>query len=116
MEMTYSRRAFIAGASALAMWPADGWSGQKKSGGKISSPVMPIWEHPDGTATDCVMVRRLYLDLAGRIPAKEEAKAAKRAAKEAQKAGNEIPVEEAPEEEIPESVEEQTQEEVSENV
>ena len=74
MEMTYSRRAFIAGASALAMWPADGWSGQKKSGGKISSPVMPIWEHPDGTATDCVMVRRLYLDLAGRIPAKEEAK------------------------------------------
>ena len=72
MEMTFTRRAFLAGASALAVWPADVWSAPKKPGGaKIDA--LPAWEHPDGTATDSVMVRRLYLDLAGRIPTKDEA-------------------------------------------
>ena len=33
------------------------------------------WERADGQATDAVMVRRLYLDLAGRIPTKDEAQA-----------------------------------------
>ena len=33
------------------------------------------WERVDGRATDAVMVRRLYLDLAGRIPTKDEAQA-----------------------------------------
>ena len=33
-----------------------------------------VWEHSDGNATDSVMVRRLYLDLAGRIPSADEAK------------------------------------------
>ena len=33
-----------------------------------------VWEHSDGNATDSVMVRRLYLDLAGRIPRADEAK------------------------------------------
>jgi len=33
------------------------------------------WERADGRATDAVMVRRLFLDLAGRIPTKDEAQA-----------------------------------------
>ena len=33
------------------------------------------WERVDGRATDAVMVRRLFLDLAGRIPTKDEAQA-----------------------------------------
>ena len=33
-----------------------------------------IWERPDGSARDCVMVRRLFLDLAGRIPTADEAR------------------------------------------
>ena len=33
------------------------------------------WERADGRATDAVMARRLYLDLAGRIPTKDEAQA-----------------------------------------
>ena len=27
-----------------------------------------VWERSDGNATDSIMVRRLYLDLAGRTP------------------------------------------------
>ena len=33
------------------------------------------WERADGRATDAVMARRLFLDLAGRIPTKDEAQA-----------------------------------------
>ena len=41
---------------------------------KAKSPFN-VWEKPDGTATASVMARRLYLDLAGRIPTKAEAQA-----------------------------------------
>ncbi|MBQ5795448.1 MAG: DUF1549 domain-containing protein, partial [Kiritimatiellae bacterium] len=71
--MTFSRRAFLAGASAFSLWPADLWAEDAK-GGKMSSSCTSLWERPDGTATDCVMVRRLYLDLAGRIPSADEAR------------------------------------------
>ena len=71
--MTFSRRAFLGGASALSLWPADLWAKDAK-GRKIPSPRSFLWERPDGTATDSVMVRRLYLDLAGRIPSADEAR------------------------------------------
>ena len=75
MQVNIQRRAFLGGAAALSIWPKNlfgdllddlsdksvGWKG-----------VYP-WERPDGMATDPVMVRRLYLDLAGRIPTKDEA-------------------------------------------
>lgn len=74
MEMTFTRRAFIGGVSALAVWPANVWSAEKKRNSKSFAPMTSVWERPDGSATDCVMVRRLYLDLAGRIPDIDEAK------------------------------------------
>lgn len=77
MEMTFTRRAFLGGATALAVWPSDLWGAAKKGGKRRSSlppSVTSVWERPDGTATDCVMVRRMYLDLAGRIPTEREAK------------------------------------------
>ena len=70
MEMNATRRAFIGGAVAFAAWPATA-AEQCTS----TSPAALPWETPDGMATDSVMVRRLYLDLAGRIPSEEEAKA-----------------------------------------
>lgn len=73
MEMMFTRRAFFGGVSALAVWPANVWGVPGKSGGAKMN-TLPVWERPDGTATDSVMVRRLYLDLAGRIPTKDEAK------------------------------------------
>ena len=75
--MTFTRRAFLGGATALAVWPSDLWGAAKKGGKRRSSlppSVTSVWERPDGTATDCVMVRRMYLDLAGRIPTEREAK------------------------------------------
>ena len=74
MEMTPTRRAFLGGAAALAVWPSDVWSAPKKRGARPSASMRSIWERPDGTATDCVMVRRLFLDLAGRLPSEDEAK------------------------------------------
>lgn len=73
MELNISRRAFVAGASALAMWPGAGWCAGDRRTGKAPQPLSSVWELPDGTASDGVMVRRMYLDLAGRIPTKEEA-------------------------------------------
>ena len=74
MEMTYSRRAFLGGAAALAVWPTDLWGAPHNGKGKtVPASFTSIWERPDGTAADCVMVRRLYLDLAGRIPTDKEA-------------------------------------------
>lgn len=70
--MSFSRRAFLGGATALAVWPGDLWAAPKK-GGKMPS-VVRIWERSDGSATDAVMVRRLFLDLAGRLPSVVEAK------------------------------------------
>lgn len=74
MDMTFSRRAFLGGAAAMAVWPGNVWGAAKKRGAGVAPSVESIWEHPDGSATDSVMVRRLYLDLAGRIPTIDEAK------------------------------------------
>ena len=68
--MTATRRTFIEGAFALAAWPAAAAETRDASPAGASP-----WETPDGMATDAVMARRLYLDLAGRIPTKEEAQA-----------------------------------------
>ena len=71
---------FLGGATALAVWPQDLWGAKPKRRGINATPpergFMPprrVWENPDGTASDCVMARRLYLDIAGRIPTKDEA-------------------------------------------
>ena len=75
MQVNIPRRAFLGGAAALSIWPKGlfgdifGDLADKSIGWKGVYP----WERPDGTATDAVMVRRLYLDLAGRIPSKDEA-------------------------------------------
>ena len=83
-----SRRAFIGGTAAFAGLPLLGAQPQKKGKeqpkgkdkpkAKEPEAVLPPnapWETPSGDATPPVMVRRLYLDLAGRIPTVEEAKA-----------------------------------------
>ena len=71
MGMNTTRRMFLGGVTALTAWPQHlfGEISAKRSGEK----GVPPWERPDGSATDSVMVRRLYLDLAGRIPTKDEA-------------------------------------------
>ena len=78
MELNTTRRLFLGGAAALAVWPKDLFGAGKGANGRAARrqhmPASP-WEKPDGTATDSVMVRRLYLDLAGRIPTKDEAQA-----------------------------------------
>ena len=71
--MSFSRRAFLGGATALAVWPSDLWSAPKKDGGR-TPPAIRLWERPDGTATDSIMVRRMFLDLTGRLPSVIEAK------------------------------------------
>ena len=83
-----SRRAFIGGTAAFAGLPLLGAQPQKKGKeqpkgkdkpkAKEPEAVLPPnapWETPSGDATPPVMARRLYLDLAGRIPTVEEAKA-----------------------------------------
>ena len=72
MEMTATRRTFLSGAAALAAWPTDLFAAPGKKPARRRNDA---WEKPDGNATDGVMVRRLYLDLAGRIPTKDEAQA-----------------------------------------
>ena len=68
MQVNMQRRAFILGTAALAAWP-------KGLFADAPAALASAWENADGTATDAVMVRRLHLDLAGRIPTKEEAQA-----------------------------------------
>ena len=68
MQLNIPRRTFLAGSAAFAVWPKSLFADAPKR-------VATVWENPDGTATDAVMVRRLYLDLAGRIPTKDEAQA-----------------------------------------
>ena len=83
-----SRRAFIGGTAAFAGLPLLGAQPQKKGNEKpkgkdkpkakepeVVLPPNAPWETPSGDATPPVMARRLYLDLAGRIPTVEEAKA-----------------------------------------
>ena len=50
-----------------------------KAKGKVPPPAEELppnasWETPSGDATPAVLVRRLFLDLAGRIPTVDEAK------------------------------------------
>ena len=72
MEMNTTRRTFLGGAAALAVWPQDLFGARRHGAPKWR---VAAWERPDGSATDSVMVRRLYLDLAGRIPTKDETQA-----------------------------------------
>ena len=85
-----SRRAFIGGTAAFAGLPLLGAQPQKQKGkvpakgkppqkGKAQPPAPEpppnaAWETPSGDATPAVLVRRLFLDLAGRIPSVAEAK------------------------------------------
>ena len=71
MQMTTTRRAFLGGLAASSAWPRN----LMGAPGADLPPQASAWEKPDGTAADGVMVRRLYLDLAGRIPARDEAQA-----------------------------------------
>ena len=68
-----SRRAFLGGTAAFAGAPLFGAAPQ---GGKTEESVLQNapWETVFGDATPAVLVRRLYLDLAGRIPTVDEAK------------------------------------------
>ena len=66
MQVNIPRRAFLAGSAAFAAWP-------KSLFADAPASLATAWENPNGTVTDPVMVRRLYLDLAGRIPTKDEA-------------------------------------------
>ena len=78
MELNTTRRIFLGSAASFAAWPADLFAAQGKGSGKNRPENRrrnEAWEKPDGTATDGMMVRRLHLDLAGRIPTKDEAQA-----------------------------------------
>ena len=66
MQLNIPRRAFLASSAAFAAWPKNLFAAAPKR-------IATAWENPDGTATDAIMARRLYLDLAGRIPTKAEA-------------------------------------------
>ena len=68
MPMNIPIRSFLAGSAAFAAWPRSIFA-------DAPARMATAWENPDGTAADAVMARRLYLDLAGRIPTKEEAMA-----------------------------------------
>ena len=81
-----SRRTFIGGTAAFAGLSLLGAQPQKQKGkvpakgkGKAQPPApeppqSAAWETPSGDATPAVLVRRLFLDLAGRIPTVAEAK------------------------------------------
>ena len=75
MDMNLTRRAFFGGATAWAVWPKNLFGAPNKGGKPNRPPQASAWEKPDGSATDSVMARRLYLDLAGRIPTRDEAQA-----------------------------------------
>ena len=73
-----SRRAFIGGTAAFAGLPLLGAAPQNGRTEAVCPPNA-AWETVFGDATPAVLARRLYLDLAGRIPTVEEAKAFVRA-------------------------------------
>ncbi|MGN0853047.1 MAG: DUF1549 domain-containing protein [Kiritimatiellia bacterium] len=70
-----TRRFFLGGAAAFACGPFGVFAAGTDRKEAPSAGRARVWEKPDGTATDTVMVRRLYLDLAGRLPTKDEAQA-----------------------------------------
>lgn len=74
-RLRVSRRAFLGGTAAFAGMPLFGAAPQKKGKGQaeVPPPNAP-WETRNGDATPVVLVRRLHLDLAGRIPSVDEAK------------------------------------------
>lgn len=78
MDMNMTRRFFLGGTAAFAFGSFESFAAgpHRKTGtpgGQVGNAG--IWEKPDGTVTDSAMVRRLYLDLAGRLPTKDEAQA-----------------------------------------
>ena len=86
--MRISRRGFIGGTAAFAGTTAAALDVPAKGKAKkmVSAkpapkkpaplpPEPPLYETADGRATPSVMCRRIYIDLAGRIPTKEEAMA-----------------------------------------
>ena len=75
-----SRRRFVGTAAAFSVAPAfaskaKGEKGRQPWGKAPPDAVRAIYETSDGFATDAVWCRRAYLDLAGRIPTMDEAKA-----------------------------------------
>jgi hypothetical protein len=68
-KLSLSRRLFISSTAAFAV------SGNLFAEAKKSPTVLALYEKRDGSATDSVMVRRIYIDLAGRLPTAEESKA-----------------------------------------
>lgn len=75
-EMKLTRRTFLGGTAAWTILPNNLTAAPNNKTKKPDKNLgTAIWEKPDGSATDSVMVRRLYLDLAGRIPTREEAQA-----------------------------------------
>ncbi len=74
MDTNLTRRAFFGGTMAWTVWPKSVFGALQQPGERQQHPQASIWEKPDGSATDSVMVRRLYLDLAGRIPTGDEAR------------------------------------------
>ncbi|MDO4366416.1 MAG: DUF1549 domain-containing protein, partial [bacterium] len=76
--MDIPRRAFLGGGVAAAGMPAFagfGLFGSAASAVAKGTEASP-WETADGSASDAVFVRRAYVDLAGRIPTKDEAQRA----------------------------------------
>jgi hypothetical protein len=69
---TTTRRLFLGGAAAGALWPKN-LLGAGVRGKPPKRRAGSVWERPDGYATDSILARRMYLDLAGRIPTMAEA-------------------------------------------
>jgi hypothetical protein len=65
-RFSLSRRLFISSAAAFAV------SGDVFAKVKKSPDVAALYEKANGMATDTVMVRRIYIDLAGRLPTAQE--------------------------------------------
>lgn len=80
--MNSTRRGFIGSAAAFSSTSVLAAGGLSKAGAKVAASqkaatteevdVSP-WEKPDGSATDSVLARRMYLDLSGRLPTRDEA-------------------------------------------
>jgi len=69
----FTRRRFLASATALAA--SAPMLRAASDAAAAPEALRAIYENADGTATDAVWCRRVYLDLAGRIPTAAEARA-----------------------------------------